>query len=189
VLGWKTLDQTDGGGILRLEIGALVGVGIVLALITAVRARSPSHAFTHVMPDRQALGAATAGLIKAGHLTVDRERVRSLARAQEAVETLRRAGKPVPSKTLEAMTRWQTRRYFWVPDSASPEGGKIVEYKGAQDPYDHGPKDNWDLVMGRGRGWLLPWRALRRGMTTEETLNWPIGPEAGRTLSTSTATS
>ena len=36
VLGWKGLDRIDGGGTFRVEIGALVGVGVVLALITAV---------------------------------------------------------------------------------------------------------------------------------------------------------
>ena len=188
MLGWKVLDRGDGGGSLRLEIGALVGVGAVLAMITAVR---PFAACTvpAVCADPQALGIATAGLIKAGHLTVDRERARSLARAREAVNTLRRAGKLVPPKTLDAMTRWQTRHYFWTPDGALPDGGCIVEYKGERDPYDHGLRGNWDLIMGRGWGWLLPWEALGRGMAKEETLNWPLSLEARRTLTVSTTTS
>jgi palmitoyltransferase len=83
------------------------------------------------------------------------------------------------------MTRWQTRHWFWVPDAASTESGKIVEYEGERDPYDHGAKGNWELVMGRGWGWLLPWQALQRGMDENNTLNWPLSPEAIRTLTTS----
>ena len=37
VLGWQSLDRTDGGGVLRVEMGALVGIGLVLAMVTAVR--------------------------------------------------------------------------------------------------------------------------------------------------------
>ena len=36
VLGWKELDRLDGVRIMRLEIGALVGVGLVLAAMTLV---------------------------------------------------------------------------------------------------------------------------------------------------------
>lgn len=35
-LGWKQLDRVDGGGMMRLEVGILVGVGVCLALITTV---------------------------------------------------------------------------------------------------------------------------------------------------------
>lgn len=36
--------------------------------------------------------------------------------------------------------------------------------------------------MGKGWGWVLPWNALRRGMTQDEILNWPIAPEVADRL-------
>jgi hypothetical protein len=36
--------------------------------------------------------------------------------------------------------------------------------------------------MGKGWGWVLPWNALRRGMTLDEILNWPIAPEVAHRL-------
>ena len=40
LIGWKALDLVDGGGLVRLEIGVLVGIGWMLSGITAVRRAS-----------------------------------------------------------------------------------------------------------------------------------------------------
>jgi hypothetical protein len=48
--------------------------------------------------------------------------------------------------------------------------------------YDIGTRRNWEQVMGKGWGWVLPWNALRRGMTQDEILNWPIAPEVADRL-------
>jgi len=36
ILGWRALDRMDGGGFVRLELGAVVFIGIFLGLITTV---------------------------------------------------------------------------------------------------------------------------------------------------------
>ena len=38
ILGWRLLDQKEGRGHLRLEIGIITAIGLVLALMTLVRA-------------------------------------------------------------------------------------------------------------------------------------------------------
>lgn len=92
--------------------------------------------------------------------------------------TLRKAGKTVPEETMASMTRWQEGHYFWVPDTTNTAGGSVVEYKNDNGPYDRGPEGNWALVMGKGWGWILPWNALRRGMSQADILNWPVNRAA-----------
>lgn len=43
ILGWKALDREDGGGSLRVEMGILIGIGLILALMTAVGASPVIH--------------------------------------------------------------------------------------------------------------------------------------------------
>ena len=125
---------------------------------------------------------ATARVIMDGHLTIDRERARSLARATDAVNALRKAGKPVPPETLQAMDRWVDKRYFWAPYPAAPNGGRVVEYAGQPGPYDRGRRGNWELIMGKGVGWIFPWTAMRRGIDVETALNWPLSETARERL-------
>ena len=129
-------------------------------------------------------------MIKSGHLTVDRERAKSFARAQVAVDALRKSGKPVPKQVMENIDKLKDRHYFWVPQacdgpdemnesaeaatSAQAARGRIVEFKETVGPYDLGPEENWWMVMGEGWGWILPWNALRCGMSRDHIFNWPV---------------
>lgn len=126
----------------------------------------------------QALAIGTAGVVRKGHLTVDRERARSLARAREAIDALKKANKAIPPETITSMEKFINRHYFWVPDMRSDGGGQIVEYRGRLGPYDRGTKGNWEYVMGKGWKWILPWVALQRGVGVESCFNWPLAPEA-----------
>lgn len=169
VLGWKAIDRVKGGGTLRLEIGILVAIGLILAMITTVSLPSTAKA------DIQALGVATASLVTKGHLTVDRERHRSQARAKAAIAHLRDKGQEIRPDMLANLERWSQRHFFYVPRQSGQ--GKIVELELGDDPYDLGDGANWTMIMGRGWGWLLPWQAVRRGMR-DEIYNWPLSPSA-----------
>lgn len=176
VLGWKAIDRADGGGSLRLEIGVLVGIGLILAMITTVSSPSTAKA------DIQALVVATASLVTKGHLTVDRERYRSQARAKAAIAHLRDKGRVITPDMLANLERWSQRHYYYVPRESGH--GKIVELELGDHPYDLGDGANWTVIMGRGWGWLLPWQAVRRGMR-DEIFNWPLSPAALTSLRSS----
>jgi palmitoyltransferase len=176
VLGWKAIDRADGGGSLRLEIGILAGIGLILAMITTVSSPSTTKA------DIQALGIATASLVTKGHLTVDRERHRSQARAKAAIAHLRDKGQVITPDMLANLERWSQRHYYYVPHESGQ--GKIVELELGDGPYDLGDGANWTVIMGGGWGWLLPWQAVRRGMR-DEIYNWPLSAAALASLRSS----
>ena len=63
-------------------------------------------------------------------------------------------------------------RYFFIPlgDAGT---GEIVSTLPRENPYDFGVTGNWQAVMGKGVGWTMPWKAIKRGMG-DEIFNWPI---------------
>lgn len=117
----------------------------------------------------------------AGNLTIDHARKASRARTIHAIRALEKASKPIPSNLTTALERWSSKRYFFVPLPEFGEGAGEVIQTGEQDVYDHGRKANWEMIMGEGWGWVLPWSALRRGMG-KEIYNWPVDPEVERRL-------
>jgi hypothetical protein len=72
-----------------------------------------------------------------------------------------------------ALQRFADIKHFYIP--LENGDGEIVATVPGENPYDLGPLANWGAVMGPGLGWLLPWRAIRRGMG-DEIYNWPISP-------------
>lgn len=73
------------------------------------------------------------------------------------------------------LNRFADIKHFFVPSKENDGEGEVVATLPGENPYDLGTKGNWELVMGQGLGWLLPWRAIRRGMG-DEIYNWPISP-------------
>ncbi|KAK4689339.1 hypothetical protein P7C73_g750, partial [Tremellales sp. Uapishka_1] len=162
-IGWRELDIIERQGPERLGVGIMVLTGIMLALITA------------------ALGATSVMLILQGDLTIDRERTRSLSRAKRALERLQAQGREAPENLARNLEAFAEKKYFWVPVG---EGGAMVETKADERPYDLGRRRNWERVMGRGWGWLLPWNGVldRRGMRREEMFQWGLEPDVERRL-------
>lgn len=113
-----------------------------------------------------------------GELGNDHLRERAYRKARVAVESARRRGE-VDTKSLEAMERFSSEKWFFVPFDHEVYAGAVVPALPDERPYDLGRKDNFDLMIGRGRGWLrwmLPWNAARRGMSTAEASVWPLSP-------------
>lgn len=73
------------------------------------------------------------------------------------------------------LNRFADIKHLFVPSKVNDGEGEVVATLPGESPYDLGTKGNWELVMGQGLGWLLPWRAIRRGMG-DEIYNWPISP-------------
>ncbi|WVR07788.1 hypothetical protein IAU60_004831 [Kwoniella sp. DSM 27419] len=165
ILGWRQLDRIDGGGISRLGVGLVLFFSIVLILITL------------------GLAHGTLAVLLNGHLTIDRGRSSAHAQALMAIHSLRKKGLPVPPALEEKVVKFSDKRHFFVPlpESQTSLGGVIVETLDQDRPYDHGWRRNLEIVVGPGWGWLLPWRALRRGMR-EEIFVWPLVPEVEKRL-------
>ena len=121
----------------------------------------------------QGLAYTTIRLVRAGHLTIDRERARAHSRTQHAIDKLRAADQIVPADLVTSLNRFASIKHFYVPIDGLDGEGEIIATLPGEDPYDLGVKGNWQAVMGDGFGWLLPWRAIRRGMG-EEIYNWPV---------------
>jgi hypothetical protein len=124
-------------------------------------------------PD-QGLAYSSVRLLRAGHLTIDRERARSHSRTRHAVDKLQAAGQPIPESLMTALNRFADIKYFYIP-LENTDQGEIVATLPGENPYDLGIRGNWEAVMGKGLGWLSPWKAIRRGMG-DEIYNWPISP-------------
>jgi hypothetical protein len=75
------------------------------------------------------------------------------------------------------MERYADRRWFFVPVPDHSQGGIIIPTLPEERAYDLGPDRNWEVIMGRGWGWIWPWNALRRGMRMEVVCQWPIATE------------
>ncbi|ORX40702.1 DHHC palmitoyltransferase-domain-containing protein [Kockovaella imperatae] len=181
VLGWKALDRVDGEEALRMEIGALAAAGLLLAMMTA------------------GLAASSIESILRGDLTVDRERAKSFRRIEAEVHRLARAGKPVPDKMQESLKKLTAQSFFWVPvefedgieffaqrnghNGDSLRRGVIVPTLPWEKPYDLGRARNWNLYMGQGYGWTLPWNAWHRiSYLKNVILDWPLSPEVEHRL-------
>lgn len=164
ILGWNELDREDGGGVLRLRNGIIIGVGMMLSLITA------------------ALAYTTISLVLSGHLTIDRERHRSHTRALHAMQQLQSANQPIPPNLSQTVERYSDKLYFFVPLPELGKGkGEVVDTLPGERVYDLGRNGNWEMVMGKGWGWVLPWNAVRMGMG-KEIYNWPIAPAVEKRL-------
>lgn len=81
----------------------------------------------------------------------------------------------MPIELEDKLRRFADIRHFHVPLPDLPGRAPIVATLPGENPYDLGPRGNWELVMGKGWGWLSPFRAIRRGMG-EEIYNWPVAP-------------
>ncbi|WVR00351.1 hypothetical protein IAU59_007494 [Kwoniella sp. CBS 9459] len=62
------------------------------------------------------------------------------------------------------------------------QGGAIIPTLRDERPYDHGPKKNMQIILGTNRSlsswsWLLPWNALRTGISRDEMFLWPLAPD------------
>ena len=115
-----------------------------------------------------------------GHLTVDRERAKLISRAKQAAAS---NVSDTPSYASSLGNAKVTEHFFWLPEK---DGGRVVEWPlRDRDPYEYGSSDHWALLMGPDSGWILPWSALRRGMSQEQILNWPLSTEALHALHTS----
>jgi hypothetical protein len=121
------------------------------------------------------LAYTTIRLIREGHLTIDRERSRAHSRTLHAIAKLQAANKEIPEDLKLALSRFADIKHFFIPSTDVNEEGEVVATLPGENPYDLGTRGNWELVMGKGLGWLLPWRAIRRGMG-DEIYNWPISP-------------
>jgi palmitoyltransferase len=75
---------------------------------------------------------------------------------------------------MEQMERYAERRWFFVPTPHGPSDGVIVPTSPIDRAYDLGRKRNWELIMGKGWGWVLPWNAVRRGMDMRAVCQWRI---------------
>lgn len=167
VLAWREIDRRDGGGLFRLSTGVLIVFGLFLTGIASVsRCRA-------AMIDIQALAYTTVRLIRAGHLTIDRERARAHSRTQHAIDDLHAANRAIPEGLTASLKRFAEIKHFFIPLNDIDGDGEIVATLAGENPYDLGIKGNWEAVMGEGIGWLLPWKAIRRGMG-DEIYNWPI---------------
>ncbi|WVW86026.1 hypothetical protein I302_108064 [Kwoniella bestiolae CBS 10118] len=164
ILGWRELDRMDEGrgGLMRLNVGLMVGFGIVLALITA------GLAFT------------TLSLILKGNLTIDRGRSSAHAQALNAIHKLKIQKKHIPSQLEKNLSRFSDKRWFFIPLpeelQTSEKKGIVIPTLDRERPYDHGWKKNIEIVLGSTVSWILPWNAIRRGMGDEVFL-WPISED------------
>ncbi|WWC91584.1 uncharacterized protein L201_006530 [Kwoniella dendrophila CBS 6074] len=167
ILGWRQLDRSDGGGIVRLNIGLMVGFGIILALISA------GLAFT------------TITLLLEGNLTIDKGRSSAHQQALIAIEKLKQQNQPIPAGLIADLARFSDKRHFFVPLPATLQKpgrkGIVIETLDHEKPYDHGWKKNLIIVLGLEWSWLLPWNALKRGMG-DEVFIWPIKQGVERRL-------
>ncbi|BEJ11384.1 hypothetical protein CspHIS471_0108060 [Cutaneotrichosporon sp. HIS471] len=156
LLAWNDLEakNSDMG---RVEIGLLWGIGNALALITA------ALAFWQVKQ------------IFSGELGNDVMRARAYAKASEAVRIARAKGEE-DTKALAAMERFTPDKWFFVPLEHHLYAGAVVPALPTESPYNLGRRENFDLLVGRGRGWrwILPWNCVRSGMSTAEASVWPI---------------
>jgi len=118
------------------------------------------------------LGYTTVRLLRAGQLTIDRERAKAHGRTLHAIAQLRAGNQDIPEDLSAALDRFADIRYFFVPlgDAGT---GEIVSTLPGENPYDFGVTGNWQAVMGKGLGWTMPWKAIKKGMG-DEILNWPI---------------
>jgi hypothetical protein len=171
-LAWGEMDRQDGNSAFRLSTGILILVGLFLTMITVVGLSSVGVA---TKLNTQGLAYTTISLIRAGHLTIDRERARAHSRTRRAIAKLEHANQPVPGELMSALSRFGDVRYFYVPLLDHEGAGEIVPTLAGENPYDLGAKGNWRQIMGPGWGWLLPWQALTRGMG-DEIYNWPLAP-------------
>ncbi|WWC71886.1 uncharacterized protein I206_105845 [Kwoniella pini CBS 10737] len=166
-LGWKELDKIDEDSILRLNVGLMVLLGIILALISA------------------GLAYTTISLLIKGNLTIDRGRSTAHNQALMAIRRLQLQNQSIPAKLEANLAKFSDQRYFFVPlpltEGQLGRKGKIVETLPHERPYDHGLKKNLHIVLGRGWKWILPWNALRRGMD-DEVFMWPIQDGVERRL-------
>ena len=127
--------------------------------------------------------------IRDGNLTVDRERAKSFARLKSDIDRLVAAGKPIPEKMKANMDKLTAQTYFWIPLAAGENSGGsrqserhgklgvVLPTLPAERPYDLGPSQNWEVYMGAGWKWLLPWSVFARGRHLERTIyHWPLNP-------------
>lgn len=124
---------------------------------------------------RKALAYTTVSLIRSGQLTIDRERQRAHSRTLHAIGKLRSASQPIPKELETKLARFADVHHFYVPLPDIEGGGVIVATLPGENPYDMGDRANWELIMGKGWGWLSPFRSLRRWMG-DEIFNWPLAP-------------
>jgi hypothetical protein len=82
----------------------------------------------------------------------------------------------IPADLTLALDRFADVRHFYVPLEGTGGEGQIVATLPGENPYDFGIRGNWNLVMGKGLSWLLPWKAMRRKMGNE-VFNWPVSPK------------
>ena len=87
-------------------------------------------------------------------------------------------GQPIPPHVLQNIDRWAERRWFSVP---TDRGRVVLPTLPHEQAYDLGDT-NWRLLMGQGWGWLLPWKALRRGLGKQDMLVWPLNPVVEKRL-------
>jgi len=125
---------------------------------------------------------ATIRLIRAGQLTIDRERAKAHGRTLHAIALLRGRNQDIPEDLVAKLDRFADIRYFFVPLGDAGKG-KIVSTLPGENPYDLGVTGNWQAVMGKGLGWMTPWKAIRSGMG-DEIFNWPISPSVKARLIT-----
>ncbi|WWD19522.1 hypothetical protein CI109_103983 [Kwoniella shandongensis] len=194
ILGWRELDRSagkNGAGLDRLGVGLMLAFGVILALITT------------------GLAVSTISVLLEGHLTIDRGRHTAHSRTITAIQDLARSGQSIPKKLEDDLLRFSDRTYFFVPfeipdplSNAKTHGevdeshhndpeegsrsrpgrkGVIVPALPEERPYDHGRKKNWEIVMGQGWSWLLPWKGLSHAMG-EEIFNWPISESVEKRL-------
>ncbi|KAK6909471.1 hypothetical protein I203_103490 [Kwoniella mangroviensis CBS 8507] len=161
VLGWRKLDKLDedGGGLVRLNIGLMVGFGIILALITI------------------GLATTTLSLILKGDLTIDRGRSSAHGQALSAIHRLKSKGKPIPPHLESNLSRFSDRRWFYVPLTKGLQThdreGVILQTLEHERPYDHRWKKNLEIVLGSTISWIYPWNAARKAMG-DAVFSWPI---------------
>ncbi|CAK9785988.1 hypothetical protein CC85DRAFT_302479 [Cutaneotrichosporon oleaginosum] len=157
LLAWADLpppsDRSD--AMWRVDIGILWAVGNLLALITA------------------ALAIWQVKQMFTGTLGNDMMRARAYAKAADDVRAARARGAE-DGDALAAMRRFAPDKWFFVPLQHETYAGAVIPALG--EPYDLGSRANFDLLVGRGRGWrwILPWNCLRSGMSTTEASVWPI---------------
>ncbi|BEI80302.1 hypothetical protein CcaverHIS002_0108310 [Cutaneotrichosporon cavernicola] len=156
LLAWSDIEAED-NDMGRVEIGLLWGIGNALALITA------ALAFWQVKQ------------IFSGELGNDVMRARAYAKASDAVRVARAKGEQ-DTKALAAMERFTPEKWFFVPLEHDLYAGAVVPVLPTESPYNLGRHENFDLLVGRGRGWrwILPWNCVRSGMSTAEASVWPI---------------
>ncbi|GMK54776.1 hypothetical protein CspeluHIS016_0113620 [Cutaneotrichosporon spelunceum] len=158
LLAWADLDHVEGyGEMWRVDIGLVWSIGLMLALVAG------------------ALAVWQVKQILKGALGNDIMRARAYAKASDAVRVSRAKGEE-DTTALAAMHRFAPDKWFFVPLQHDLYAGAVVLALPSQSPYDLGPRANFDLLIGRGRGWrwILPWNCVRNGMSNAEASVWPI---------------